>query len=162
MAKVPKPHKEEDYELCDYPNHPGQQHASGWAPRELARVVGAKVVSITPDVCLTPVGNSVVPIPYSITAVLTDDAKSTKSVRIDGKQAYNMGTDVTCCKGDAPGSKKGVKSGTIEAKCEPKTHAPTVKIEGKHAIRNGDIFWMNNRNTIGELILTYSTDLHWT
>lgn len=163
MSEAPKPHKGPDgIPLCDYPNHPGQQHAQGWSPRELARVVGAKVVSISPDVCLTPIGNAVVPIPYAITATLTDDSKSCKSVRIDGKQTYNFATIVTKCSGDEPGVKKGVKSGTVGDICQPKSHAPSVRIEGKYAIRNRDQFWMNSGNTIGELILQRSLDKHWT
>lgn len=162
MPDIPKPHTDEDgYELSDYPHHPGQQHASGWSPRELARVVGAKVVSISPDVCLTPIGNSIVPIPYAISATLTDDAKACRSVKIEGRQTYNFKTIVTKCTGDQPGTKKGVKSGTQGDICEPKSHAPSIKIEGNHAIRNRETFWMNKRNTIGELILQRSLDRHW-
>jgi hypothetical protein len=34
-------------------------------------------------------------------------------------------------------------------------------VEGKHAIRNRETFWMNKRNTIGELILQRSLTKHW-
>jgi hypothetical protein len=162
MTEAPKPYTDEDgIDICDYRRHPGQQHAVGWSPRELARVVSAKVVSLCPDVCLTPIGNAVVPVPYAITATLTDDAKSCRTVKIEGLRTYNFGTIVTKCTGDEPGVKKGIKSGTVGGICEPKTHAPSVRIEGKPAIRNREIFYMNNKNTIGQLILQRSVDLHW-
>ncbi|MCF6446204.1 DUF4150 domain-containing protein, partial [Nereida sp. MMG025] len=111
--------------------------------------------------CLTPIGNSVVPIPYAISATLTNDAKACRSVKIEGKQTYNFKTIVTKCTGDQPGTKTGVKSGTLGDICEPKSHAPSIKIEGSYAIRNRETFWMNKRNTIGELILQRSLDRHW-
>lgn len=163
MSKVSTPHNDDDgYRLCDYPNDAGQQHANGWQGRELARVEKAVVVSISPDVCLTPIGNSIVPIPYSIVANPVDDSNSCNSVRIEGKKIYNFGTKIIKCSGDQPGTKKGVKSGTVSDICEPKEHAPSIKVEGKPAIRNREIFWMNKRNTIGELIFQKSTDKHWT
>ena len=163
MTETSVPHKnDEGYDLCDYPSDPGQQHAFGWQAREFARVEPAVVVSISPDVCLTPVGSAVVPIPYSIVATPSDDSKSCKSVKLGGKRLYNFGTKITKCSGDQPGSKGGVKSGTVGGICEPKGHAPSVHIEGKPAIRNRELFYMNNGNTVGEIICQKSTDLHWT
>jgi len=163
MSKAPSPHSDEDgYELCDYPSDPGQQHSGGWSGRELARVEKALVVSISPDVCLTPIGNSVVPIPYSIVANPADDVNPVNSVRLGGRKAYNMVTKIEKCTGDQPGTKKGVKSGTVGDVCEPKEHAPNIRFEGKYAIRNREIFWMNSKNTIGELIFQKSIDTHWT
>ena len=47
---------------------------------------GAVVVS-GPDVCLTPMGNSVVPIPYTNTARSSALADGTTSVKVDGNMA---------------------------------------------------------------------------
>jgi hypothetical protein len=69
MIEAPKSYTDEDgIGICEYRRDPGQQHAVGWSPRELARVVGTKLVSLCPDVCLTPIGNAVEPVTYAITA----------------------------------------------------------------------------------------------
>ena len=114
------------------------------------------IVSCTPDVCKTPVGSSMVPIPYSITSKQGDDANTATSVRYTGKRAHNMGSLTTCCTGDAPGTGTGVKSGTVGSICEPKTHSGTVRIEGKWAVRHTDEWWMNKRNTVGKLTYVIS------
>lgn len=116
------------------------------------------IVSVTPDVCKTPVGSSVVPIPYSITAIQGDDANTVASVRMTGKRAHNMASLVTQCSGDEPGTALGVKSGTVGSVCHPKAHSNNVRIRGEWAIRHDDQWWMNNRNTIGKLVWVKTTE----
>ena len=105
-------------------------------------------VSTCPDVCKSPV----VPVPYTIVASEADDAGTCATVRATKKRAHNMGSIVTCCTGDEPGTGLGVKSGTITSVCHPKAHSSTVRFEGKNAVRNGDEVFMNNKNTIGKRI----------
>ncbi|WP_438017128.1 DUF4150 domain-containing protein [Sorangium sp. So ce315] len=123
-------------------------------PREGSRDIGEGIiVSTCPDVCKTPVGAAVVPIPYSIWAKQNDTASGVaESVYQTGKRSHKLGSETTTCHGDEPGTAKGVKSGTVGDVCTPKTYAPNVRIEGKNAIRHGDEWWMNNRNTVGKLI----------
>ncbi|WP_406720544.1 DUF4150 domain-containing protein [Thioclava litoralis] len=116
------------------------------------------IVSCTPDVCKTPVGSSMVPIPYSITSKQGDDANTATTVRYTSQRAHNMGSMTTCCTGDAPGTGTGVKSGTVGSICEPKTHSGTVRIEGKWAVRHTDEWWMNKRNTVGKLTYVKSSE----
>ncbi len=121
-------------------------------PREGSRDTGdGIIVSVTPDVCKTPVGSSMVPVPYSITAKQGDDANTVATVRMKGKRAHNMASLVTKCTGDAPGTGTGIKSGTVGSVCHPQTHSGTVRIGGEYAIRDADMWEMNNRNTIGRL-----------
>lgn len=121
-------------------------------PHEGSRDVGdGIIVCVTPDVCKTPVGSSMVPIPYSITAKQGDDANTVATVRMTKKRAHNMGSLVTKCTGDAPGTGTGIKSGTVGSVCHPKTHSSSVRIRGKWAIRDADMWEMNNRNTVGKL-----------
>ena len=127
--------------------------------REGSRDTGKGIiVSVTPDVCKTPVGSSVVPIPYSITAVQGDDANTVASVRMTGKRAHNMASLITKCSGDEPGTALGVKSGTVGSVCHPKSHSNNVRIRGEWAIRHDDQWWMNNRNTVGKLVYVESTE----
>ncbi|MFW8643333.1 DUF4150 domain-containing protein [Rhizobium beringeri] len=130
-------------------------------PREGLRDLDeAKIVSLSPDVCLTPVGSSVVPIPYPIVDYCGHDSGYTPSVRFTGKKAMVMRSRTTHVHGDAPGTRKGVKSGTVEDVCEPIGHADQVRAESSHVIRHLDRFWMNNRNTQGEAIFVRGTQTY--
>lgn len=111
------------------------------------------IVSIYPDVCLAKKD----PVPFSIYAIQGEDANTAPTVRMTGQRAHNAGSLTTCCHGDEPGL-AGVVSGTVGAVCEPKTWSPTVNIEGKPAVRHGDEWWMNCRNTTGKLCWIESPD----
>lgn len=130
-------------------------------PREGLRDIDeAKIVSLSPDVCLTPIGSSVVPIPYPIVDFCGHDEGYTPSVRFTGKKAMVMRSCTTHVHGDKPGIRKGRKSGTVESICEPIGHADQVRAEGSNVIRHLDRFWMNNRNTEGEAIFVRSTQTY--
>ena len=129
-------------------------------PREGSRDIGdGIIISLSPDVCLTPVGSSTVPIPYSVFAYQSDDANTAATVRMTGKRAHNLASVVTATKGDAPGSSGGVVSGTVGTACHPKGHSATVNIQGKPAVRHGDEWWMNNKNTVGKLTWVVNTEI---
>jgi len=127
-------------------------------PREGLRDIDeARIVSLVPDICLTPVGSSVVPIPYPVVDFCGHDKNYTPSVRFTRKKAMVMRACTTHVHGDAPGVRKGVKSGTVESICEPIGHADHVRAEGSHVIRHLDRFYMNSRNTEGEAIFVRGT-----
>lgn len=126
-------------------------------PKEGSRDTGdGLIVSLTPDVCKTPVGSSMVPVPYSITAKQGDDANTVATVRFTKKRAHNMASLVIKCTGDQPGTGTGIKSGTTGSVCHPKTHSDNVRIRGKWAVRHNDIWEMNNKNTVGKLVYVKS------
>ena len=120
----------------------------------------ARVVSIAPDVCLTPVGNTMVPIPYNIYDLHGHDDNYTPSVRLRGFAAMVLRSCTTHVHGDEAGTGGGVKSGTHGGICEPIGHEPTVRSEGSPVIRHDDLCWMNNKNTIGKCVLVKSTDVN--
>ena len=104
-------------------------------PREGSRDTGEEiVVSIHPDVCLTPVGNAMVPVPYTLRARQEDDANTEPTVRMTGLRTHNMGSLITTCHGDEAGTGGGVKSGTHNGICEPMEHSANVRIKGRNAI----------------------------
>lgn len=141
------------------PNYPAP-----WTTKQplegLRDVDEARIVSLSPDVCLTPVGSSVVPIPYPVVDYCGHDRSYTPSVRFTGQKAMVMRSCTTHVHGDAPGTRKGVKSGTVESICEPIGHAAQVRAEGSNVIRHLDRFWMNNKNTQGEAIFVRSTQTY--
>ncbi|CDZ34653.1 Hypothetical protein NGAL_HAMBI1145_24420 [Neorhizobium galegae bv. officinalis] len=129
-------------------------------PREGSREIGQGiVVSIAPDVCLTPIGSSMVPVPYALVAYQNiDPANMAYSVRQTSLVSHVKSSLITKSFGDEPGTGGGVKSGTTGAECEPKTYSSTVRAEGRNMVRFEDEWWMNHRNTVGKLI--YTDDLN--
>ncbi|MEJ2043358.1 MAG: DUF4150 domain-containing protein [Reinekea sp.] len=101
----------------------------------------------TVDVCLTRIGNSVVPIPYPNVAKSTDADKTAGSVFINGNPACTKDSIFAKSKGDEPGNKKGVKSGTKGAEASFVTASSNVFIEGVAAVRAMDMMVSNKQNT---------------
>ncbi|MGJ7573584.1 PAAR-like domain-containing protein [Variovorax sp. RB2P76] len=132
------------------------------APPEAGRDAGqALVVCTTPDVCKTPIGSSTPPIPYQITGKLGDDANTSGNVFLTGLKAFKFDSVVTHVTGDEPGAAKGIKSGTVGDIAEPKTASTIVRVNNQWLVRDGDTFWMNKRNTVGELIYKKDRGKYW-
>lgn len=109
---------------------------------------GAVTVS-GPDVCLTPMGNSLVPVSYTNTARSASLADGTKTVSIDGNMGAIDGCRYSKSTGDEAGSGKGVGSGTAGDKAEFINSSFDVRIEGRGACRNSDPMTHNNKNAVG-------------
>ena len=110
-------------------------------------------VCTTPDVCKTPVGNTVVPIPYPITANLNDSMSASSNVNFGGAQAYKHDkSKVSKVTGDEPGTAGGVKSGTNRSIVETVEGSGSFQVNNKPAVRHGDSCKMNNGNTMGKVI----------
>ncbi len=105
--------------------------------------------TVFPDVCLTPVGKAVVPIPYANTGKSADTTKGPKSVKTDGVMPMVKGALYSKSTGDAAGSRKGIASGTIENVCEFMMYSFDVKFEGRNVCRLGDPLWHNKKNILG-------------
>lgn len=102
------------------------------------------VVFVTPDVCLTPMGSAQVPVPYPATAMLSTASSTSGNVfaNQDAVVIYDQ-TKVPTTIGDVAGVGKGVCSGTVGAKCWPKSHSKQVWVNKKQVVRHDDEFWMN-------------------
>ncbi|MCP4392884.1 MAG: DUF4150 domain-containing protein, partial [Alphaproteobacteria bacterium] len=107
---------------------------------------GGKVVAF-PDVCLTPAGTATVPIPYPNISQSSDLAKGSKKVKINGASVCLKDSEISKSTGDEAGSSNGVASGKTRGKATPVNYSMNVKIEGKNAVRNMDMFLGNNKNT---------------
>jgi len=105
---------------------------------------GWTVYSLAPDVCKTPMGSAMVPVPYPITSQLSDAMGMVTSVKLNGKPAVVFAQSKTrSSKGDAPGSGTGIKSGTVGKQCEPIDKSSSVRAGMKWVVRHDDKFWMN-------------------
>ncbi|WP_080410239.1 polymorphic toxin type 15 domain-containing protein [Burkholderia ubonensis] len=109
-----------------------------------------KAVSTAPSINKTPVGSSTPPLPYPVTEDLSSSLGTVPHVRFNGDPAYvlNQSTQPSC-KGDAAGSCKGVKSGTVSGEVKPVKGSSTVRITGKPVIREGDPCTLNGGNCPG-------------
>jgi hypothetical protein len=120
---------------------------------EGVRQIGtAYVVSVTPDVCLTPMGATAVPVPYPIIAKFDDAVLLAMSVRMCGRPTFTTSSQVSRVQGDEAGTGGGVKSGVNRSICESVTASTTVRAEGNFVLRDGDVLKMNNGNTLGRVV----------
>jgi uncharacterized Zn-binding protein involved in type VI secretion len=109
-----------------------------------------KAVSTAPSINKTPVGSSTPPLPYPVTEDLSSSVGIVPNVRFNGDPAYvlDQSTQPSCI-GDAAGSCKGVKSGTVSGEVKPVKGSSTVRISGKPVIREGDPCTLNGGNCPG-------------
>ncbi|HEX4504039.1 MAG TPA: PAAR-like domain-containing protein [Scandinavium sp.] len=113
---------------------------------------GWNVISLSPDVCKTPMGPATPPVPYPVTADLVDAVQTVPTVKANAAPLVVLTQSfIPKTKGDEPGTAKGISSGTVADICEPLEHSTTLKAGGFPVLRHGDVFWMNNKNTTGKI-----------
>jgi len=110
---------------------------------------GDKAIASAPDVCKTPVGSAVVPIPYPNISQSSTLKKGSKSVKINGQSAVLKGSTFASSSGDQAGSLGGIVSGVTGKETEFTSYSFDVKIEGKNVVRHADMTTHNKKNTIG-------------
>lgn len=104
---------------------------------------------VFPDICKTPIGPSIVPIPYPNIGRSSNTTKGPKAVKIDGKMPMTKSAKYSTSTGDEGGVAKGIFSGKIKGECEYMMYSFDVKLEGKNACRLGDPLWHNKKNIVG-------------
>lgn len=111
---------------------------------------GSGGISIVfPDVCKTPVGSAVVPIPYPNIGKAADTTNGPKSVKTDKKMPMVKGAKYSTSTGDEAGVQKGVISSQTKGECEFMMYSFDVKFEGKNVCRLGDPLFHNKKNIMG-------------
>ncbi|MCP5528185.1 MAG: DUF4150 domain-containing protein [Verrucomicrobiales bacterium] len=122
------------------------------ADREGARKTPeAMILSTCPDVCKTPMGPNLVPVPYSLVTYCSMSTGEAQTVNMTGCKVVTKATKITCVYGDEPGVGGGVKSGVNKAMAEFMSASSTVYCEGQPVIRHLDDVQMNNGNTVGKV-----------
>lgn len=104
-------------------------------------------LNTSPDVCLTPTGSSIVPIPYSNTAISKDTANGSTSVFVDGNPFMLKDSVFSKSTGDEPGVATGVGSGTVGNVAKFTNYSFDVMVEGRNVCRRLDPMTSNNGNT---------------
>jgi uncharacterized Zn-binding protein involved in type VI secretion len=103
-----------------------------------------------PDVCKTPAGPAVVPIPYPNVGKSADTSGGPATVTIDGKMPMVQGATYSTSTGDEAGTAGGgVVSNRTKAPCEFIVVSFDVLCEGKGVARLGDPLFHNQKNAAG-------------
>ncbi len=110
-----------------------------------------------PDVCLTPAGPVVVPIPYPDIAMGPMAIPNQTVVMIMGMPAHNLGTIIPMTNGDNAGVAGGVASGTFMGPSRHTTAAFTVLYGGMPATRLTSMTMQNSTNAVGARIAPSQT-----
>lgn len=91
-----------------------------------------------PDVCMTPVGHAVLPIPYTNVARSVDISQGSTSVTMDGNSIMLKGSVFSKSAGDEPGKVGGVSSGVTGGKAKFVNYSSDVFVDGKPVCRRLD------------------------
>lgn len=105
------------------------------------------VVSLLPDVCKTPMGSSMVPVPYPIVGDLNNSVAVAKTVFFNRDPVFLLSDSVvTTVTGNEAGTGGGMKSGVNKGKVRATESATSVRVEKKLVVRHGDECDMNLAN----------------
>lgn len=109
-------------------------------------------VSIVPDFCKTPVGSSVVILPYTIKGEFVQSQAVSKSVKTHSEPVFlHNKSFIPSVTGDAAGRLGGAKSQTHLKKVESDQFSSTKGSNGTQTIQESRMVWMNNKNTKGRI-----------
>jgi hypothetical protein len=117
--------------------------------RGIAHKGSGGLSTVFPDVCKTPVGPSVVPIPYPNIGKSSDTSKGPKTVLTDGEMPMVKEAQYSVSSGDEAGTVKGVISSDQKGVCEFMMYSFDVKFEGRNVCRLGDPLFHNKKNIMG-------------
>ncbi|MGK5059464.1 glycohydrolase toxin TNT-related protein [Janthinobacterium sp. LB2P49] len=109
-------------------------------------------VSLSPDICKTPVGSSTPPLPYSIIGEFAEAQNASPNVKSHSEPVIlHQRSVIPTVKGDAAGKAGGVKSGTVGKQVDTKVASSIHRANGAKLVQMGREVWMNSRNTVGKI-----------
>lgn len=104
------------------------------------------ITSLAPDVCLTPIGPNVVPVPYPISHTMATAKQCSPNVFINDAPAFlHNESYVDGAKGDEAGTKGGAVTSVVGKVSHAIDRSPSVYVNGKRLVRTGDRVWMNQK-----------------
>lgn len=106
-----------------------------------------------PDVCLTPAGPVMVPIPYPNTGMGPMGVPPAVGIFFAAAPAHNLSTVVPLTNGDNAGVGTGVASGMVMGPDRHITAAFTVLLKGMPATRMTSMSMQNSTNAVGARIV---------
>ena len=102
------------------------------------------IVSTGPDVCLTPMGSAMVPVPYISGAFLAAALRISTSVRNNGGRDFQLNSRTAASFGHEAGVGMGVQQPGYKGMAHVQTASSTVYSEGWAVVRDGDPAWINH------------------
>jgi hypothetical protein len=109
----------------------------------------AKSLCAFPDVCMSPPGPPVgpLPLPYPSTAMATDLSGGSKTVKAGGSEVMIKDAFISKTAGDEAATHSfgaALVTGQIQGKAYPQSFSPNVKVEGKAVVRSTDLMTHNH------------------
>ncbi len=102
------------------------------------------IVSMSPDVCLTPVGGNMVPVPYPLVHRMDQTQNFSPNVFVNGFGSFMANESFI---GNVQGAEAGYGGGLVSGAQSESSLAidrsATVFINGQPMVRSGDAVWMN-------------------
>lgn len=107
-------------------------------------------ICTAPDICKTPAGPNVIPIPYMVIADLGQSENCAPNARFNGDPCKVLDkSTVPRCTGDEPGFIGGVISGTVAGEVKPVSACSNVRAGGRSIVREFDPCTLNSGNCPG-------------
>jgi Toxin PAAR-like domain len=111
---------------------------------------GHSCVGMAVSVCITPAAPSPIPIPYPLTGSVSEGiTDACMRTRIGGEKVMTVGSCMSVCHGNEPGTLKEVVSLNTAGPSFPVMGAPTVIMELGMAGITGSPGFMNKAVTVG-------------
>ncbi|MGE0791088.1 MAG: DUF4150 domain-containing protein [Sandaracinaceae bacterium] len=109
--------------------------------------VSNAIVSTGPDVCLTPVGSSLVPVAYTSVAFAGESTRVSPSVLDNENPDFHLNSRMCISTGHEPGVGAGVAVPGYQGEAFVRTASPTVFTDGWASTRHSDPAWINAAGT---------------
>lgn len=109
-------------------------------------------VSLTPDICKTPVGSSTPPLPYTVIGEFSNAINASPNVKSHSEPVIlHQRSTIPTVSGDAAGRAGGIKSGTVGKQVDTLEASSSHRANGAELVQAGRQVWMNSRNTVGKI-----------
>ena len=109
-------------------------------------------VSLTPDICKTPVGSSTPPLPYTVIGEFSKAINASPNVKSHSDPVIlHQRSTIPTVSGDAAGKAGGIKSGTVGKQVDTLEASSSHRANGAELVQVGRQVWMNSRNTVGKI-----------
>lgn len=125
-------------------------HVNIEGKRPVTKTSGSKAIAPV-DLCLTPVGTTMVPIPYVNTAPSSHLLGGSATTKIGGASVMLADSRLEPSSGNELGTGGGVFSKVTRGPAHALQTSLTVTIEGEGVARESDVCTNNNRNAVGSL-----------
>lgn len=108
------------------------------------------IYSTGPDVCLTPMGSSMVPVPYSSIAFLDTSIQVTRNVKDNKKKDFQLNSRAKTSTGHEPGTGKGVVVPGYKGMALAREGSSSGATGGYAVVRDRDPAWINRPGPGGD------------